>query len=109
MNNTADTRNLRKLDVETGNLYQSIAIISKRANQISAKLKEEINDKLQDFVTASDSLEEVLENREQIELSKTYERMPKPSLLALQEFMEGKVYFRMPEEEAENTQPDERD
>jgi len=99
MSNSAETRDLRQIDIHTGNLYQSLSIISKRANQISTELKAEINDKLADFNTVTDSLEEVMENREQIELSKQYERMPKPTLLALQEFMDGKIYYRIPSEE----------
>jgi DNA-directed RNA polymerase subunit K/omega len=88
------TRDVRALDIETENIYESLAIISKRANQISSSLKEELNGKLQEFATSNDNLEEVFENREQIEISKYYERMPKPTLLATQEFLEGKVYHR---------------
>lgn len=91
---TTVTRDVRNLDAPTGNLYESIVIISKRANQISAALKEELNSKLQEFASSNDNLEEVFENREQIEISKHYERMPKPTLLATQEFLEDKVYFR---------------
>jgi BioD-like phosphotransacetylase family protein len=71
-------------------------IISKRANQISVEMKEELNKKLQEFASYTDNLEEVFENREQIEISKFYERLPKPSLLAAQEFIEGKIYYRNP-------------
>jgi DNA-directed RNA polymerase subunit K/omega len=88
------TRDIRTLDEKTENIYESLAIISKRANQISSTIKEELNNKLQEFATSNDNLEEVFENREQIEISKYYERMPKPSLLATQEFLEDKVYFR---------------
>ncbi len=93
------TRNLSDFVNETGNVYESIAIISKRANQISVKLKEELNGKLSEFATTVDNLEEVFENREQIEISKHYERLPKPTNLAIEEFLEGKVTFRMPEPE----------
>ena len=94
---TTVTRNLYDMDNPTGNLYQSVAIVSKRANQISVQMKQELNVKLEEFTSFTDNLEEVFENREQIEISKFYERLPKPTLLALQEFMEGKIYYRTPE------------
>jgi DNA-directed RNA polymerase subunit K/omega len=92
------TRNVAELAKETGNVYEAVSIISKRANQISVKIKEELNSKLAEFATTVDNLEEVFENREQIEISKYYERMPKPTNLAIEEFIEGKVFFRRPEE-----------
>ena len=91
---TTTTRDLRNLDTTTGNLYESIAIISKRANQISAEMKEELTNKLAEFASHTDNLEEIFENREQIEISKYYERLPKPSLIAINEFMENKIYYR---------------
>jgi DNA-directed RNA polymerase subunit K/omega len=94
------TRNMSDFAHQTGNVYESIAIISKRANQISVKLKEELNGKLAEFATTVDNLEEVFENREQIEISKHYERLPKPTNLAIEEFLEGKITFRTLEEEA---------
>lgn len=97
------TRNVADFAKETGNVYESVAIISKRANQISVKLKEELNSKLAEFATTVDNLEEVFENREQIEISKYYERLPKPTNLAVEEFLEGKVMFRMPDEEEETS------
>lgn len=97
------TRNVADFAKETGNVYESIAIISKRANQISVKIKEELNSKLAEFATTVDNLEEVFENREQIEISKYYERMPKPTILAVEEFLEGKVMFRMPDAEEETS------
>jgi DNA-directed RNA polymerase subunit K/omega len=96
---TTVTRDVRKLDTETGNIYESVAIIAKRANQISAELREELTGKLNEFATHSDNLEEVFENREQIEISKFYERLPKPVSIAMQEFVENKVYFRNPSKE----------
>lgn len=93
------TRDVIDLANETGNVYESISIISKRARQISTKMKEELGQKLSEFATKEDNLEEIFENREQIEISKYYERMPKPSTLAVEEFVDGKVYFRKPEEE----------
>lgn len=94
------TRDIRKFDGGTGNIYEAVAIISKRANQISSELKEELSGKLQEFSTHTDNLEEVFENREQIEISKYYEKLPKPVLIAVQEFMEEKIYFRNPGKEA---------
>ncbi|GAA4134935.1 DNA-directed RNA polymerase subunit omega [Sphingobacterium lactis] len=97
--NTTVTRDLRELDKGTDNLYESIVIISKRANQIAVDVKEELNQKLSEFASSNDNLEEVFENREQIEISKHYERMPKPTLVALDEFLHDKVYFRNPSKE----------
>ncbi|EPR65127.1 DNA-directed RNA polymerase subunit omega [Cyclobacterium qasimii] len=93
------TRDLDKVAEKTGNLYQSIFTISQRAKQISSTMKEELNNKLSEFASTVDNLEEVFENKEQIEISKFYERMPKPSTLAMEEFMEDKVMYRFPEEE----------
>ena len=88
-----------KLADETGNIYESVAIIAKRANQISSDLKSEISKKLQEFASTSDNLDEVFENREQIEISRFYEKLPKPSLIATQEFIDGKIYYRNPAKE----------
>ena len=90
------TRNIMDLAKDTGNIYESVAIIAKRANQISALIKEDLSKKLAEFASYNDSLEEVFENREQIEISRYYEKLPKPSLLATQEFIEDKVYWRDP-------------
>ncbi len=90
------TRNIMDLCEETGNIYESVVIISKRANQISIQIKEDLSKKLAEFASYNDSLEEVFENREQIEISRYYEKLPKPSLLATQEFIEDKVYWRDP-------------
>jgi len=87
------TRDTDKIAVVTGNLYESAAIISKRARQISSKTKEELNNKLAEFASGVDNLEEVFENREQIEISKFYERMPKAGSVAIDEFLEDKTYF----------------
>jgi DNA-directed RNA polymerase subunit K/omega len=94
------TRDLRELDVKTDNIYESLVIMSKRANQISNNIKEELNKKLSEFSSAKDNLEEVFENREQIEISKHYERLPKPTLIAVQEFLDNKIYYRNPAKEA---------
>ena len=93
------TRDIMDLCDETGNIYESVAIIGKRANQISLDIKNELSKKLQEFASVSDNLDEVFENREQIEISRFYEKLPKPSLIATQEFVEGKIYFRNPVKE----------
>ncbi len=94
------TRDLDKIADKTGNLYESLHIAGQRAKQISATLKEELNNKLSEFASTVDNLEEVFENKEQIEISKFYERMPKPSTMAMEEFMEDKIYHRYPSEES---------
>ncbi|MFM7985339.1 MAG: DNA-directed RNA polymerase subunit omega [Candidatus Fonsibacter sp.] len=86
---------------DTGNIYETVAIIAKRSNQIAVDLKEELNSKLQEFASHTDNLEEVFENREQIEISKYYEKLPKPNNIAIQEFVEGKIYHRNPSKEAQ--------
>lgn len=93
------TRNIMDMAAETGNIYETVAIIAKRANQISVQIKEDLSKKLAEFASYNDSLEEVFENREQIEISRYYEKLPKPSLLATQEFLDGKVYWRDPSKE----------
>jgi len=94
---TTVTRNLNDIDKATGNIYETVVIVSKRANQISNELKEELNRKLEEFASYTDNLEEVFENREQIEISRFYERLPKPTLIAMQEYIDGQIYFRKPE------------
>jgi DNA-directed RNA polymerase subunit K/omega len=91
------TRDTILLEEKTGNIYQSIVAISKRANQISATVKEELTQKLQEFATTTDNLEEIFENREQIEISKHYEKMAKPTAIATQELLDEKIYMRNPE------------
>lgn len=93
---TTITRDVDKLEAASGNIYKSIAVISKRANQVSTAIKEELYNKLQEFATHNDNLEEIFENREQIEISKFYEKLPKPSAIAVQEFEEGKVFYNEP-------------
>src|SRR5215210_1886026 len=95
---SVEPKKLSELKEKTGNLYESIAIIAKRANQINITIKEELHNKLEEFASHTDSLEEIHENKEQIEISRAYERMPNPSLLAISEFMEGKVYYRKNED-----------
>ena len=90
------TRNVMDLCKDTGNIYESVAIIAKRANQISLQIKDDLSKKLAEFASYNDSLEEVFENREQIEISRYYEKLPKPSLLATQEFVDNQIYWRDP-------------
>ena len=92
--NSTITRDTRKISDKTDNLYESVAIISKRANQISAAMKEELVSKLDEFASEHDNLEEIFENREQIEISKYYESLPKSTIVAIEEFLHDKVYFR---------------
>ena len=96
------TRDIRRFDGITGNIYEAVAIMSKRANQISSEIKEELSGKLQEFSSHTDNLEEVFENREQIEISRYYEKLPKPTLIAAQEYEDGKVYHKNPLKEKSN-------
>ncbi len=93
--------NLSELEEKTGNLYETIVILSKRANQISVEMKEEINEKLQEFSSYTDNLEEIFENREQIEISKYYERLPKPTSIAIAEYLEDRLQWRYPNKDKE--------
>lgn len=90
------TRDMNALSNEVGNVYETVKIIAKRSNQISVEMKSELEKKLQEFASYSDNIEEIFENREQIEISRFYEKLPKPTLIAAQEFSEGKVYYRNP-------------
>lgn len=95
------TRHLDDLNEPTGNIYESVVVMSKRARQIAVGLKEELNGKLAEFASTVDNLEEVFENREQIEISRFYERMPKPTNLAVEEFLNDELMFRLVEEDPE--------
>ncbi len=95
----AITRQMRDFDKETDNIYESVAILAKRANQIGLDIKKELDQKIEEFATPADNLEEVFENREQIEIAKFYEQLPKPTLIAIHEFLEDKIYFRNPHKE----------
>jgi DNA-directed RNA polymerase subunit K/omega len=99
---TTITRNISDLEEKTGNVYESIVILSKRANQINAELKEELTSKLEEFASSTDNLEEIFENREQIEVSRFYERLPKPGAMSMQEFEEDKIYWRKPDSETKS-------
>lgn len=96
------TRDLIEMSEQTGNIYETVCIVSKRANQIAAEIKKDLDKKLQEFASTSDNLEEVSENRELIDISRTYEKLPKPTLIAEHEYDEGKIYFRNPTKEKEN-------
>ncbi len=91
---TTITRDFSDLEKNTGNIYKSLVIVGKRSNQIQKEIKEELNKKLQEFASYTDNLEEIFENREQIEISRFYERLPKQTLIAMQELLEDKIYFR---------------
>ncbi|MFZ4457170.1 MAG: DNA-directed RNA polymerase subunit omega [Bacteroidales bacterium] len=90
------TRDMTTLSEDTGSVYETVRIISKRANQISVEMKSDLEKKLQEFASYNDNLEEVFENREQIEISRYYEKLPKPVLIATQEYIDGKVYHKNP-------------
>ena len=94
------TRNIVDLSNDTGNIYESVAIIAKRSNQIAAVIKQDLQKKLAEFSSYNDTLEEVFENREQIEISRYYEKLPKPTLLATEEFEQGQIYWRDPMRDA---------
>jgi DNA-directed RNA polymerase subunit K/omega len=94
---TTVTRNMDLLTSDTSNIYETVIVVSRRANQIAVEMKQELNKKLEEFASYTDNLEEVFENREQIEISKFYERLPKPTLIALQELEEDKIFWRNPE------------
>jgi len=95
------TRDMDNIAKSSGNVYQSVAVISKRARQLSTTIREELSGKLAEFASTVDNLEEVFENREQIEISKFYERMPKPTTVAIEEFLNKQIRFRVPEQEEE--------
>lgn len=96
------TRDMMDMSSDTQNVYETVRIISKRANQIAVEMKQDLDRKLQEFASYNDNLEEVFENREQIEISRYYEKLPKPSLIAAQEYAEGKVYYRNPNKDKDN-------
>jgi DNA-directed RNA polymerase subunit K/omega len=95
----AVTRNIEDFTKGTNNVYETVSILSKRANQISLEMKEELNQKISEFATSTDNLEEVFENREQIEIAKYYEHLPKPTLISIHEYLKDEIYFRNPHKE----------
>ncbi len=96
---TAVTRKKEKFYDVTGNIYETVVVMSKRANQIGYEIKQELEQKIEEFAPATDNLEEVFENREQIEIARYYEGLPKPTLLAVNEFLKGEIYIRNPHKE----------
>ncbi|MEE3037666.1 MAG: DNA-directed RNA polymerase subunit omega [Bacteroidota bacterium] len=102
-NSTTETRDVNELTEKTGNLYEAVAIMSKRAVQINKDIKEELLSKLEEFATPSESIEEIFENTEQIEVSKFYEKLPKGTLIAVQEFLEDNIYHRNTKEDNESS------
>ena len=104
INSTIQTRDFYQLLNETRSIYESIAVMAKRANQIGVREKEELHAKLKEFESTTDNLEEIFENREQIEISRYYEKQPKPTLVSLQEFKDGEVYFRHPDKDKNDKQ-----
>lgn len=97
---TAVTRQKDSFYDQTGNIYETVVVLSKRANQIGLEIKQELDRKIEEFAPATDNLEEVFENREQIEIAKFYERLPKPTLIAVDEFLNEQIYIRNPHKEA---------
>jgi DNA-directed RNA polymerase subunit K/omega len=96
---TAVTRQKDRFYSQTGNIYETVVILAKRANQIGLDIKQELDKKIEEFAPSTDNLEEVFENREQIEIAKFYERLPKPTLIAVEEFLDEQIYFRNPHKE----------
>jgi DNA-directed RNA polymerase subunit K/omega len=97
--NNTETQDIMKMSESVGNVYEMVSIIGKRANQITSEMKKDLDSKLQEFASYNDNLEEVFENHEQIEISRFYEKLPKPSLLATQEWKDNEVYYRNPAKE----------
>jgi len=102
----AVTRNIEDFTKGTSNVYETVVVLSKRANQIGAELKEELNQKISEFATTTDNLEEVFENREQIEIAKYFEHLPKPTLIAVQEYLNEEIYIRNPNKEEPEESPE---
>lgn len=96
---TTITRDVREFDDKTGNIYETVAMLAKRSDQISAEMKRELNKKIEEFVSSTDSVDEIFENREQIEVVRYYEQLPKPTLIAIQEYLNGELYYRNPDKE----------
>lgn len=99
---TTITRSIKTLENDTDNIYESITVLSKRSNQINIEMKEELDQKLDEFATSTDNLEEIFENREQIEVSRYYERLPKSGAIAIQELENDKIFWKSPENEDSN-------
>ncbi len=98
---TSETRDVMRMSEPVGNVYEMVRIIGKRANQLSVEMKTDLDNKLEEFASYSDNLEEIFENHEQIEISRFYEKLPKPTLIAIQEWLEGSIYYKNPSKEKE--------
>lgn len=109
INPNAEARNIPELIKVTGNIYESLVIIGRRANQLNMQLREEVTQKLEEFAAVSDSIEEIEENKEQVEISKFYERLPNPALIATEEFVAGELSYRLPSEEKEKKEKQEEE
>lgn len=96
---TTITRDVRQFDTETGNIYETVAMLAKRSDQISSEMKRELNKKIEEFVSSTDPGDEIYENREQIEVVRYYEKLPKPTLIAIQEYLNNELYYRNPDKE----------
>jgi len=103
-NKTTVTQNLAELDRPTENIYEAVVIMSKRAEQINDEMREELHDKLEEFATSTETLEEIFDNKEQIEVSKFYENLPKPTAIAADEWINGNIYYRDTAKDAENVE-----
>lgn len=99
INTSTVTHDLKQFESEAANMYETLVVIAKRASQIGLEMKEELSGKLSEFATATDNLEEIFENREQIEIAKYYEHLPKPTLIAIHEYLNNQIYFRNPSKE----------
>jgi DNA-directed RNA polymerase subunit K/omega len=104
---TTETQNLTELDKPTENIYEAVVIMSKRADQINDEMREELHDKLEEFATSTETLEEIFDNKEQIEVSKFYENLPKPTAIAAEEWKQSKIYYRHTEEQEKDITPEE--
>ena len=98
---TSETKDVMKMSEPVGNVYEMVRIISKRANQLSIEMKTDLDNKLEEFASYSDNLEEIFENHEQIEISRFYEKLPKPALIAMQDWVEGSIYYKYPSKDKE--------
>lgn len=98
---TSETKDVMKMSEPVGNVYEMVRIISKRANQLSIEMKTDLDNKLEEFASYSDNLEEIFENHEQIEISRFYEKLPKPALIAMQDWVEGSIYYKNPSKDKE--------
>lgn len=104
----AITRNVREIENKCGNIYESVVIIARRAKQIATEMKEQFKEEAEAYATKMDTLEEITENKELIELARSYERLPKPTIIALHEFLNGKIYYRYEENNNDKSENENR-